>query len=263
MKRSSMMSVLAALALAVVMVGPAFANNGADFQKMQQVMAELGQKSGQDFEIAYINAIIPHHQDATAMAKMVKDDAPHQEIRDMANKMIADQDREIADLTNWLKQWYGQDVSIDARMKMDPAMMDMLMKADPAMKEKMFMSMMREHHQSAIDMGKMVINKATHQELKDQAQMMMTMQKDEQDRLGNWLQSWYNITAPTPTGDMQHGMDAAMAQPAPTTAPVGAAPGSLPNTGASTQVPWWTIISLIALGCVGGGLLVRRSVSRA
>lgn len=295
MKRSSLVLVMATLVMVLGAVWPAAAHHGSDFQKMKQMMAELEQKSGQDFEVAYINAIIPHHQDAIAMAKMVKDDAPHQETRDVATKIITDQEKEIGDLSTWLKQWYGLDVSPDPRMKMDPAMMDMMMKADPEMKEKHFLAMMREHHQSAIDIGNLVVNKATHQELKDQAQMMITMQKDEQDRMGAWLQSWYGITPPAPTGDMLHGMEAVMppgmpmpttapgtamptmapgttmptmvpgtAMPtmAPTAAPAGGVPGSLPNTGAPGGSSWWPLLAMLAVVGLGTGFLIRRTTRR-
>jgi LPXTG-motif cell wall-anchored protein len=275
MKRSSMLVVAVALLIGVALSSAA-ANHGPDFQKMQQVMAELNQKSGQDFEVGYINAIIPHHQDAIAMAKLVKDTAPHQETRAAAAKMITDQEKEIGDLSGWLKQWYGLEVSPDPRMAMDSSMMDMLKKLDPEMQEKHFLAMMREHHQSAIDMGKLVVSKATHQELKDQGQMMMTMQKDEQDRMGGWLMAWYGITPPAPTGDMLHGMEAVMPPPAaptmapatsaptsaPTAAPAGGVPGSLPNTGAPAGSGWWPLVALLALVGLGTGFLVRRSARR-
>lgn len=39
---------------------------------------------------------------------------------------------------------------------------------------------------------------------------MMTSQQQEQAMFGGWLQALYPITPPTPTGDMQDGMDAVM-----------------------------------------------------
>ena len=74
-------------------------SHSPDFQKMKAAMDELGQKTGQDFEIAYINSIIPHHQGAIMMAQAVQKDAPHQEVRDSAAKIIADQQKEIDELT--------------------------------------------------------------------------------------------------------------------------------------------------------------------
>jgi LPXTG-motif cell wall-anchored protein len=99
--------------------------------------------------------------------------------------------------------------------------------------------------------------------------------------MGGWLQSWYGITPPTPTGDMLHGVEAVMPQPAaptmapgtamptmapataaPTAAPVGGAPGSLPNTGAPAGSSWWPLVVLLAMVGLGTGFLVRRSARR-
>jgi LPXTG-motif cell wall-anchored protein len=232
-----------------------------DYQKMKAAMDELAQKTGQEFEIAYINSIIPHHQGAIMMAQAVQNDAPHQEVRASAAKIIGDQQKEIDELINYLRDWYGQDVQPDPRMQMSPDMMNMLMQVDPTMREKLFLTMMREHHQSAIDIGAMVLQKATHQELKDQAQQMVTSQKQEQAMFGGWLQGLYTITPPTPTGDMQDGMDAVMpmAMPAQSpAAPAASAPQTLPNTGGETQ-PGWMLLAAGIAALLSGGLLLHRA----
>jgi uncharacterized protein (DUF305 family) len=105
---------------------PVAAQHSPDFQKMKAAMDEMAQKSGRDFEIAYINSIIPHHQDAIAMAKAVQNDAPHKEVRDVATTIINAQQKEIEDLTTWMSDWYGQQPNPDPRMKMSQSMMDML-----------------------------------------------------------------------------------------------------------------------------------------
>jgi hypothetical protein len=55
----------------VMLVHPALstdvaAQHGSDFQKLKAAMDELAQKSGQDFEVGYINSIIPHRQPTLA-----------------------------------------------------------------------------------------------------------------------------------------------------------------------------------------------------
>jgi len=237
-------------------------NHSPDFQKMKAAMDELAQKTGQDFEIGYINSIIPHHQSAIMMAQAVQNNAPHKEVRDAAAKIVNDQQKEIDELTKWLKDWYGQDVHPDPRMQMSPEMMTMLMQADPTMREKLFLAMMREHHQSALDMGPVVLHKATHQELKDQAQQMITSQKQEQDMFGGWLQGLYTLTPPTPTGDMQDGMDAVMpmAMPAQSpTAPATNMPQTLPRTGGAIPDPTWTLLIIGIAAVLCGGVILRRA----
>lgn len=238
------------------------AHHSPDFQKMKAAMDELAQKSGQEFEIDYINSIIPHHQGAIMMAQAIQNDAPHKEVRDAAAKIISDQQKEIDELTKWLKDWYGQDVKPDPRMQMSPEMMTMLMQADPTMREKLFLAMMREHHESALMMGPMVLQKATHQELKDQAQNMIASQQQEQAMFGGWLQGLYNITPPTPTGDMQDGMDAVMPMAMPAQSPAAPSaniPQTLPRTGGEIPQRTWALLLASIIVLLSGVLLLRRA----
>lgn len=265
----ALMAMLAFLVPAQLGAAPSPAN-GPDFAKMMQVMDELKQKTGADFDIAYINSIIPHHQDAITMAEMVKDDAPHKEVRDAAAKIIEDQQKEIQDLTKIMNDTYKQQVNPDPRMKMSMSVMDMMRQADAMMREKMFLAMMREHHQMALMMGDLVLQKSSNADIRKQAQTMLATQKQEQDTFGGYLIGWYNITPPTPTGDMQHGMDAVMQMAMPTTMPMPtaeAAGGAAPSTGAnapatlprtgSESVPWLPFAFGI-LVLLAGGVALRR-----
>jgi uncharacterized protein (DUF305 family) len=251
-------TMLAAL-LAILLIGTGTARarisaqHSPEFQQMQAAMNELAQKSGADFEVAYINMLVAHHQGALEMAQMVVNDAPHQEVRDAAAQILQEQQREIDDLTRWLNNWYGQQVQPDPSMMMSQAMMDQMLQADPMMREKVFLAMMREHHQAAIEMGRLALERATHAELKDQAQQMITSQQHEQVQFAAWLQSWYGITAPAPTGDMQHGMEAAMVMMLPDTG-VDETVGS-----ASWGISWAAITGVLVL--LGGGYALRRKLA--
>jgi LPXTG-motif cell wall-anchored protein len=210
---------------------------------MQAALDELAQKRGQEFDIMYINMIIAHHADAVEMAEMVDDDVPHRALRDALAALIDDQEAEIRSLTSVLKEFYGQEVTPDPRMMMSERMMAQLQAADAVMREKLVLAMMREHHQSAIDMGELVLQQATSQALKDQAQQMIDAQRAEQAQFGTWLQQWYGMTPPASTGDMQHGMDAVMDM-------------SLPATGATDWRIWTTVAGAIAL--LSSGYVLRR-----
>lgn len=56
-----------------------------------------------------------------------------------------------------------------------------------------FMSEMIQHHTSALDMAKLVPDRANHQELKDAAQKIIDSQTQEISQMTGWLQQWYNI----------------------------------------------------------------------
>lgn len=59
------------------------------------------------FDQRFIQAMIPHHEGAVAMAKDAQTKAEHQEIKDLAQAVITAQEGEIAQMRQWLKDWYG------------------------------------------------------------------------------------------------------------------------------------------------------------
>ena len=65
------------------------------------------QKTLQPFDQAFIDAMIPHHEAAIKMAKDVKGKSGDKEVDALADAIITAQEREIAQMKEWRKQWYG------------------------------------------------------------------------------------------------------------------------------------------------------------
>lgn len=61
----------------------------------------------QQFDLRFINAMVPHHQGAVTMAQeaLAKSDRP--EIKRLAQNIIASQQQEIGQMQQWRKAWYG------------------------------------------------------------------------------------------------------------------------------------------------------------
>lgn len=67
--------------------------------------------------------------------------------------------------------------------------------------ERAFLTEMVGHHQMAVDMAEMAMMRATHPELKDLAESIITTQTAEQEKMQTWLKRWYGKTA---TPEMGH-----------------------------------------------------------
>lgn len=167
---------------------------------------ELAALSGREFEIGYINMMVPHHEGATMMAEAIADRAPHGDVRESAAKMKQDQRAEIALLTRYATDVLGVEVDPDERMSMADSMMAELDDAEASRAELMFLLLMREHHEQAIVMGELVPERATSEVLRSQASMMVEMQRAEQARFGTWIERWSGVTPPEPTGKPERAM---------------------------------------------------------
>lgn len=62
-------------------------------------------KTGDEFDKAFIEGMIPHHQGAIDMANLALASAKHAEIREMATDIITAQQREIDMMNQWLQDW--------------------------------------------------------------------------------------------------------------------------------------------------------------
>lgn len=62
-------------------------------------------KTAQDFDRAFVEAMIPHHESAIEAAKLAEQQAEKPEIKELAGEIIAGQEREIAQMRGWLEEW--------------------------------------------------------------------------------------------------------------------------------------------------------------
>ena len=59
------------------------------------------------FDKAFIDAMVPHHQGAIAMAKELLNKGEQPALREMTNDIISAQTKEFARMKQWRKAWYG------------------------------------------------------------------------------------------------------------------------------------------------------------
>jgi len=86
---------------------------------MDQMSDVLKNKTGDEFDEAFISGMIVHHEGAIDMAKMAESQAKHDEIKQLSRAIITAQESEIAQMKQWQQQWnYSGNDSDDADMHM-------------------------------------------------------------------------------------------------------------------------------------------------
>lgn len=74
----------------------------------EKMLARLASLSGAEFEIAFMEMMIKHHEKAIKDARHCLDKAWHSELRQLCEEIIAAQSAEIAQFEAWLCDWYGR-----------------------------------------------------------------------------------------------------------------------------------------------------------
>lgn len=72
---------------------------------MDQMMGSMSNLSGYEFDQAFINAMIVHHEGAIRMAEQAKHKAEHPELKTLAENIITAQTSEIEQMKQWKKNW--------------------------------------------------------------------------------------------------------------------------------------------------------------
>jgi uncharacterized protein (DUF305 family) len=71
------------------------------------MMGDLGASDSQ-FDLRFINAMIPHHEGAVTMAQDALKKSQRPQMKQLAKEIIAAQQKEIAQMKQWRKAWYNQ-----------------------------------------------------------------------------------------------------------------------------------------------------------
>jgi uncharacterized protein (DUF305 family) len=83
--------------------------------------------------------------------------------------------------------------------------MDMLSGLEGGAFEQSFLSMMRQHHQMAIDMANWILERTQNEDIRGAAEKDIDAQQAEIEQIDSWLQEWYGDA--TAMSDMQGMMD--------------------------------------------------------
>lgn len=152
-------------------------------------MLRLEETHGKEFEVAFLSEMIEHHAGAVEMSQMALPKLRRPEVKEAARKVVTAQKREIAQMSSWLQAWYRQkpDRELRARMKQDMAPMAAAFRtACQKACDLAFLSHMSMHHQLAIDMAQLALEKSTHPPLRELARKIITDQAAEIARFDAW-----------------------------------------------------------------------------
>ncbi|MBD2195884.1 MULTISPECIES: DUF305 domain-containing protein [Calothrix] len=158
-----------------------------------------------NYDLRFIDGMIPHHQGAVLMAQEAQQKSKRPEIKKLADAIIKAQNQEITQMKSWRTAWYpkagdkpmaynsqkGKMMEMSSE-QMQAMMMNMdLGNADTEF-DLRFINAMIPHHEGAVTMAQDALQKSQRAEIKNLAQAIIKAQDTEIKQMKQWRQAWYN-----------------------------------------------------------------------
>lgn len=161
-------------------------SNPADKSAMNHSeMKSAPNAAGQPYDLQFLDTMIAHHEAAAEMAKPATVKARSSDLKTLAFKVVADQEREIAQMKGWREQWFAAaPAALNMEMagmngSMEKMSMEKLMQTNGDVFDVEFINQMIPHHEGAIVMAREAITKAEHAEIKTLAEQIIKAQEAE------------------------------------------------------------------------------------
>lgn len=142
-------------------------------------VAELKTLRGRAFDVAFLGAMIVHHQMAVDMAKSELTAGRDARVKAAAQQVVTAQRREITLMNSWLQKW-SADAARGGSMSM----------AGPRPGEswdRWFLTGMIPHHRGAVEMAKLVPTRTQNPQLRQLAASIIKSQTAEINQYRAWL----------------------------------------------------------------------------
>jgi|SRR5690625_63818 len=168
---------------------------GAEEDSASQTSGSSEQDASEfnDADVSFAQMMIPHHEQATAMAELAPERAG-EEVQALAEEIQAAQGPEIEQMNALLESW-GQEPMEDME-DMDHDDMSGMMSEEQMMElegaegeefDTMFLQMMVEHHEGAVEMAQTELDEGVNPEARGLAQQIIDDQDAEIEQMNEML----------------------------------------------------------------------------
>ena len=140
------------------------------------------------YDLSFIDMMMMHHRQGLAMARLAEDRGQLPELKEFAQRVIADQEKDNSELQGLRDRFYAGEPKAD-KMRMggmtmtaaemrrtSEADMRKLQAATGGEFDRLFLDILTKHHQMAISMSRDAVRRAEHAEVKEFARTTIAKQ---------------------------------------------------------------------------------------
>ncbi|MFS8096699.1 DUF305 domain-containing protein [Lentzea alba] len=143
-------------------------------------------------DVTFAQQMVPHHEQALEMAKLVPTRSSNEKVRDLAERIEKAQAPEIAQMNEWLGKWGAQKADHsghDMTGMMSQDEMAELGKATGAEFDRLWLDLMIKHHEGAVEMAKTQLDKGQDADARKLAQAIIDGQQKEITEMADLLRT--------------------------------------------------------------------------
>ncbi|MFG2735567.1 DUF305 domain-containing protein [Streptomyces carpaticus] len=143
-----------------------------------------------DADVAFAQGMIPHHEQALAMAGLARDRADAEAVRELAEEIERAQGPEIATLRSWLSEWgaeEGHHGGHEMAGMLSGEEMAELEEASGAEFDAAFLRLMIVHHEGAVEMAGELERSGSYEPAKEMAREIASSQSSEIEQMTELL----------------------------------------------------------------------------
>ena len=146
--------------------------------------ATSGSAASRPGDVMFAQMMIPHHEQAIEMADLaLQNRSASNEVTDLARQIKAAQDPEIETMNRWLREWNAPAASSMSHGSgggmMSEGDMLSLGEAKGSEFDRLWLTMMIEHHEGAVSMAQQVLTTTAKPDVKAMAQAIVDGQNKE------------------------------------------------------------------------------------
>ncbi|WP_439659136.1 DUF305 domain-containing protein [Lentzea sp. HUAS TT2] len=145
------------------------------------ILSACGGPANNAADVAFAQGMVPHHEQALDMAKLVPSRSSDDKVRALAQRVEKAQAPEITQLNGWLEEWGAKQDhgGHDMTGMMSDGDMARLDKATGAEFDRLWLEMMIKHHEGAVEMAKTELAQGQDDRAKKLAQAVIDGQQQE------------------------------------------------------------------------------------
>jgi uncharacterized protein (DUF305 family) len=155
----------------------------------QATLKALSTLNGSSFDVAFMRALIPVHEEAVEIAMAATLNADHTQVLKWNQAVVERKNAEVRQMVGWLKAMGAGPTKRNAGVQ-TPAVKKMRSLKDAAL-EKAYLPLMATHLDQSAAMAQLASTKASSPSLRSFAAGLAKKERTESAMLRSWLQGWY------------------------------------------------------------------------